>query len=177
MFAMTDLTPPRRRPFLNPWRLAGWGLIATLLSLPAILRFPWTASDFVIMGVLLSTVGLGIEFLVARAGNIFVRLGAIVMVVTGFLTIWVNLAVGMIGSEDNLYNQLFIGNLLLVLVGGIWARLRPAAMVKVALFGAAVQAALALGGLGTDQRGAIFSGVFALFWLFAAALFRAGSSR
>lgn len=173
---MTDHSLPRRT-FLNPWRIAGWGLIATLLSLPAILRFPWTASDFVIMGVLLSSVGLGIEFLVARAGNIFVRLGAIVLVLTAFLTIWVNLAVGMIGSEDNPYNLLFIGNLGLVLIGGIWVRLQPAAMVKVAIFGAAVQAALALGGVGADQRGAILSAVFALFWLFAAALFRAGTSR
>lgn len=173
---MTDHAVQRRR-FLNPWRIAGWGIIATLLSLPAILRFPWTVSDFVVMGVLLGSVGLGIEFLAARAGNIFVRLGAIVMALTAFLTIWVNLAVGMIGSEDNPYNLLFIGNLALVLICGIAVRLQPSAMVKVAALAAAVQLALAVGGLGTDQRGAIFSAVFALFWLFSAALFRAGSSR
>lgn len=174
---MTDTTLALRRRLLSPWRIMGWGLIAVLLSLPAILRFPWTASDFVLMAVLLGSVGAGIEFLVARGGSVFARLGAIVMVLTAFLTIWVNLAVGMIGSEDNPYNLLFLANLALVLIAGIWVRLEPGAMVKVALLAALVQAALALGGLGSDQRGAIFSAVFALFWLFAAALFRAGSSR
>ncbi|GAA4019907.1 hypothetical protein GCM10022280_20050 [Sphingomonas swuensis] len=148
-----------------------------LLSLPAIFRFPWTASDFVIMGILLGSVGLGIEFLVRQSGSMFVRLGAIVAVLTAFLTIWVNLAVGMIGSEDNPYNLLFIGLLALVMIGGIWVRLRPEGMVRVTLAAAALQAALAVGGVGQDQRGAIFSGVFALFWLFSAALFRAGASR
>jgi hypothetical protein len=169
---MTQALTPLRR---FPWRLIGWGTIAVLLSLPAILRFPWTASDFIIMGLLLGSVGLGIEFLVRQSGSLFVRLGAIVAVLTGFLTIWVNLAVGMIGSEDNPYNLLFLGLLALVLIGGIWVRLDPRG--KRDLDHAAGQGALALGGLSVDQRGAIFSGVFLLFWLFSAALFRAGSTR
>lgn len=172
---MTVTSPSSRR--LSPWRLLGWGLIATLLSIPAIFRWPWTASDFVIMGVLLGSVGLGIEFLVRLPGTLFTKLGGIVAVLTAFLTIWVNLAVGMIGSEDNPYNLLFLGLLALVLIGGVWVRLEPRKMVVLMLGAAGIQVVLALGGLGTDQRGAIFSAVFGLFWLFSAALFRAGSSR
>ena len=172
---MTDQAMPRR-PFFNPWRVAGWGLIAALLSLPAILRFPWTASDFVIMGVLLGSVGLGIEFLAARAGNIFVRLGAVVTVLTAFLTIWVNLAVGMIG-DDNAYNLLFLAPVAVGIAGLVVVRLdgRRSAVVTVAA--AALQVAIGLGGYGQDPRGAILSATFGLFWLFAAALFRAGASR
>lgn len=171
------MTASAARRLASPWCLAGWGTIAVLLSIPAIFRFPWTASDFVIMGLLLGSVGLGIEFLVRQSGSLLARLGGIVAVLTGFLTIWVNLAVGMIGSEDNPYNLLFLGLLALVLVGAVSVRLNPRAMTLVTLTAAAAQAALALGGLGVDQRGAIFSAVFALFWLFSAALFRAGSSR
>jgi hypothetical protein len=164
-----------RRPS-SPWRLAGWGFIAVLLSVPAIFRWPWTLSDFVIMGVLLASVGLGIEFLVRLSGSLFVRLGAIMAVLTAFLTIWVNLAVGMIG-DDQPYNLLFLIPMSVVLVGGLAARLRPGAMFKASLLAAGLQAAIGLGGYGMDPRGAILSASFALFWLFAAALFRAGSSR
>lgn len=171
---MSQSNASRRTPL---WRLLGWGTIAALLSVPAIFRFPWTASDFVIMGLLLGSVGLGIELLARLPGNWFVRLGGIVAVLTAFLTVWVNLAVGMIGSEDNAYNLLFLGLLALLLIGGIAVRLRPGGMVKVTILGALAQAALASGGWSVDPRGAVFSAVFALFWLFSAALFRAGASR
>ena len=71
---MSEFSPAFRRK-LSPWRLIGWGGIAVLLSQPAILRFPWTASDFILRGVLLGSVGLGIEFLVRRSGSTFARLG------------------------------------------------------------------------------------------------------
>lgn len=171
---MTDTLSPNRR--FSPWRLLGWGTIAVLLSIPAIFRFPWTLSDFVIMGILLGSVGLGIEFLVRHAGNVFVRLGAIVAVLAAFLTIWVNLAVGMIG-DDEPYNLLFLIPMSVVFLGGVAVKLRPDAMVKLSLVAAVLQATIGLGGYGMDPRGAIFSAMFALLWLFAAALFRAGSSR
>ena len=164
------------RPSSSPWRLAGWGLIAVLLSIPAIFRWPWTLSDFVIMGVLLGSVGLAVEFLSRLSGSVFVRLGAVMAVLTAFLTIWVNLAVGMIG-DDEIYNLLFLLPMSVVLLGGLATRLKPQAMVKVSLLAAGLQAAIGLGGYGMDPRGAILSAFFALFWLFAAALFRAGSSR
>lgn len=170
---MTNAASPLRS---FPWRLAGWGTIALLLSLPAILRFPWTASDFVIMGFLLGSVGLGVELLVRLGGNVFVRAGAVVMVLTAFLTIWVNLAVGMIG-DDEPYNLLFVLPMAVALLGGTAVRLRAGAMVAVAVAAAALQAGIGLGGYGMDPRGAVLSAGFALFWLFAAALFRAGSTR
>jgi len=174
---MTELTaaPPPRR-FLNPWRVAGWGALAALLSLPAILRFPWTASDFLIMGVLLGSVGLGIEFLIRQSGSTFVRLGAAAAVLTTFLTIWVNLAVGMIGDGEP-YNLLFLIPPAVTLGGGLLVRLRPMTTSRLALLSAALQVAIALGGYGMDPRGAIFGASFGLLWLLTAALFRAGFRR
>jgi hypothetical protein len=49
-------------------------------------------------------------------------------VVTGFLLIWINLAVGIIGSEDNPANALYIGVLIIGLVGAALARLEPTGM-------------------------------------------------
>lgn len=172
---MTD-TILSRRSLLASWRIAGWGTLAVLLSLPAILQFPWTRGDFVIAGLLLGSVGAGVELLARLSGNAFVRLGGLVMAVTCFLTIWVNLAVGMIG-DDNAYNLLFLGVMAVAIGGALLVRYRPAAMVKVMLGAGALQVALGFGGYGMDPRGAVFSACFGLFWLLAAALFAAGSRR
>jgi hypothetical protein len=157
-------------------RLAGWSTIAVLLSLPAILRFPWTGSDFVVAAILLGSVGAGIELLARLGGNAFVRLGGIVVALTCFLTVWVNLAVGMIG-DDNAYNLLFLGVLAVAIGGALLTHYRPSAMVKVTLAAGALQVALGIKGYGMDPRGAVFSAAFGLFWLLAAALFAAGAKR
>lgn len=171
---MTHVASPSRR--FPPFRLAGWGALAVLLSIPALFRFPWTLSDFVIMGLLLGSVGLAIEYFVRQTGSTFVRLGAVTAVLAAFLTIWVNLAVGMIG-EDEAYNLLFLVPMSAALLAGVATRLRPDAMVKASLLAAVLQAAIGLGGYGMDPRGAVLSAAFALLWLVPAALFRAGSSR
>lgn len=164
------MTEPRRKR-LAPWRMAMWGALATLLSLPAIFRFPWTASDFVIMGIMLGSVGLGIEFLVRRSGSNAFRLGSVVAVVTAFMTVWANLAVGMIGSEDNPYNLFFVAIPFAVFAAGALARFEARQMAWIVAAAAAVQLALALGGMSVDLRGARFSSFFAFLWLIAAALF------
>ncbi len=164
---MTDLN--RKRPAL--WRLAMWGTLATLLSLPAIFRFPWTASDFVIMGIMLGSVGLGIEFLVRRSGSNAFRLGSVAAVLTAFMTVWANLAVGMIGSEDNPYNLYFMAIPLVVFAAAALVRFDARRTAWIMAGAAAVQLALALGGMDVDLRGARFSSFFAFLWLVAATLF------
>jgi hypothetical protein len=162
-------------PGWSPWRIVGWGLAAALLALPAVaMQFTtevdWDAPDFVIMGIVIVSVGLGMEYLIRRSTNPFYRAGAIVALLVTFLTIWVNLAVGMIG-DDNPYNLLFAGVLGIALVGSIAARFAPRGMALVMLVTAVAQAAVGAGGLWSDPRGAIFSMVFAMPWLLAAALF------
>ena len=156
-------------------RFAGWAFSAVLLILPAIaMQFTsevdWTASDFIVMGALLGTIGLTTEFLVRRSGNTAYRIGAVVAMATAFLTIWVNLAVGMIGDE-NPYNLLFLSVLVIALSGSILANFRAAGMARTMFAAAAAQALVAAFGFTTDPRGAIFSMIFALPWILAAALF------
>jgi hypothetical protein len=89
---------------------------------------------------------------------------------TAFLTVWVNLAVGMIG-DDNPYNLLFGVLLLAVLIGLIVVQFRAAGMAGITLAAAIAQLLIAAGGLSMDLRGALFSMAFALPWLLAAGLF------
>jgi hypothetical protein len=157
-----------------PWRIAAWGTAALLLLLPLVANAPWTASDFVFMGVLLGSVGLAFE-LAVRKGNAAYRMGAGAALAATFLIVWVNGAVGMIGSEDNPYNLLFGGVLLVALVGAILARFEPAGMSRAMVAAAIAQALVGAFGLSADLPGGILSIGFAGLWLVAAALLRSAA--
>jgi len=155
-----------------PWRLIFWGGAAALLLIPWIADFPWTASDYVVMGAMFAIAGGSIEVAVRSSTDWAYRLGAIIAVATGFLTVWVNLAVGMIGSEDNPYNLWFGGVLAIAIAGSLLAR-SASTMVAVMVATAIAQAAVSAFGLGADPRGGVFSLAFAALWLLSAAFFRA----
>jgi hypothetical protein len=169
-----------RPAFFNGWRIVGWSIPVILLILPAVAmqytsEVDWNAPDFIIMGALFATIGLGIEFLIRKSRSIAYRVGAVVALLTAFLTIWVNLAVGMIG-DNNLYNLMFGGVLMIAFVGAILSKFRPAGMAAGMAVAGAAQAAVATGGFPTDPLGAVFSMAFALPWLLAAALFHKASN-
>jgi hypothetical protein len=155
---------------LSFWRLAPWGLAMVLLAIPFIaMRFSdeidWSSGDFILVGLLLA-LACGAWELSWRARSGWQRAGAAVAIGTGFLTILINLAVGMIG--DGPYNLLFGGALLIALAGSALARFRPRGMATAFAIAAIAQFAAAAGGLATDARGGMLSMLFALPWLLAA---------
>lgn len=158
------------------WRAIGWGSAALLLLLPLIaMQFTdevaWTAFDFIVMGLLFGTAGLGFELAVRMSSSWAYRAGAGAAIVAAFLLVWVNLAVGMIGSEDNSYNLLFGGVIAVALAGAAAARFRAGGMAGAMIAAAVAQAAVGLGGLATDPRGGVLSTAMAGLWLIAAWLF------
>jgi hypothetical protein len=160
-----------------PWRMVGWSIPALLLLLPLVaMRFTqevnWTASDFGFAALLFGSVGLAFELIVRKSRSLAYRSGAVLAVFAAFLTIWVNGAVGMIGSEGNPFNLLFGGVLAIALIGALVARFQPAGMTRALLAAAIAQAVIAAFGLTTDLLGGVFSMAFAVPWLLAAALFR-----
>jgi hypothetical protein len=159
-----------------PWRILGWKTAALLLLLPWVTGAPWTGSDYVLAAVLFGSVGLGFELIVRKSGDLSYRFGAALMVIAAFLTIWINGAVGMIGSEDNPYNLLFLGVLVIALVGAVLARFQAAGMMRASAVAAAAQLALGAAGLASDTRGAVMSMLFAGIWLLAVAAFRNAAS-
>lgn len=85
------------------WRAILWGTLALLLLTPALaMQFTsevdWSASDFVIMGLLLSALGLGIELAMRLLRNWPARLIASGAALLVFLAIWAELAVGVFGT-------------------------------------------------------------------------------
>ena len=167
---------------LGLWRVAMWGGAALLLSLPAIAMnfFPaagvdWSGSDFVIMGVMLFIACVAVEVGAHMADN-FPYLGGVIFAVgTGFVTVWANLAVGMIGNEDNAANLVFLGVLALAVIGTLVVRFQARGMSNVMLATGAVQALVgvyvAVAGL-DDLKTACLIAAFALPWWLSAGLFR-----
>lgn len=169
----------RRGPL--PWRLLYWGGVAVLLSLPLIFRAPWTVSDFIFAGLMFGIVGGLFELTIRSSRNWSYRGGVAVVLVTSFLLIWINGAVGIIGNEDNPANLLFLAIVLAVVVGGFLARFRARGMALVtgaaSLATAAIAAYALVAGLGAGEPpGAVqltmLIGFFAGLWLVAAGLFR-----
>ena len=158
------------------WRAAAWGIAALIVLLPLVaMRFTaevnWTASDFVFAGVLIGGTGLLFELAVRMSRHPAYRAGVGLALAAIFLIIWANGAVGMIGDEDNPYNLLFGGVILLALAGAIGAGFAAAGMARAMLVAAIAQVVVAAAGLSADPRGAIFSACFGGLWLLAAAAF------
>jgi len=157
-----------------------WGGAACLLLLPLVaMQFTsevnWTLDDFLVMGGLLALVGGAYELAVrvARSNTYVVAFG--IAVGTAFLTIWINLAVGIIGDEGDLANAMFVGVLAIALIGAVLARLEPLRMARAAALTAAVQAAVGVAALfiAPDQpEGVILSGILAAGWFASGRLFR-----
>jgi hypothetical protein len=161
----------------SPWRIAGWGTAALILLLPLVaMRFTdevnWTGSDFIFAAVLMGGVGGLFELTVRMSRNHAYRAGAGLALAAAFLIVWVNGAVGMIGSEDNSYNLLFGGVILLALAGALAARFRAPGMALAMLAAGIAHGGIALFGMAADPRGGVFSMAFAGLWLLSAALFR-----
>lgn len=105
-------------------------LLIPLIGMQFTTEMVWTVSDFVIMGVLIFSAGTLYEWLASQGGSLAYRGGVAGAVGTALLLIWVNLAVGIIGNEDNPANALYLGVLLVELVAVTWSRLRPPGMAR-----------------------------------------------
>jgi hypothetical protein len=169
------------REVTNYGRLAMWSTAALLLSVPAFAMqfFPdagvdWSLGDFVVMGVLLAIACGSVEVGLRMSRNLAYVTGVILAVGTGFVTIWANLAVGMIQGEANAANLVFLGVIFIALAGAVLARFQARGMAKATLAASIAQALVAAVVLLVPLDDSYTAGLiaaFALPWLLAAALF------
>lgn len=185
---MTTLThPPARR-----WHPLLWAAAAALLTVPAIaMRFTeevqWTASDFVVMGGMLAAACGAFELLLRAGNDVAYRLGAAVAVLGVFFLVWVNLAVGIIGSEHNHANRMFAAVIATVVGGACVSRLQAAGLARTMLAASGWQVLIAaiavIGRLGSTESGMWpkdilgCTVILCTLWLVAAALFHRADRR
>jgi hypothetical protein len=128
-------------------------------------------------------VGGTFELAVRASGNASYRAGAAIGLAAAFLLVWINLAVGIIGSESNPLNLMFFGVIAAALVGSIVARFQAAGMARAMIMAAVIQGLIGIGvflaDLGAAEPPGALLGLiefFALMWLLSAWCFRRAAS-
>ncbi len=161
------------------WRIAIWGTAAFLLLLPLVaMQFTaevdWDAADFIVIGAMLFAACGTVELAARLSRNTAYRAAVGVAVVAAFLLVWINLAVGIIGSENNPANLMFAGVLVVGIIGAVVARFQPRGMAQALVATAIAQASIGVIALfaGWGLEAVILPGCFAVLWLISAALFR-----
>lgn len=158
---------------------------ALVLSVPLVaMQFTdevdWGPFDFVVMGALIVGTGLLYELAARKAGSIAYRAAAGVALAAAFLLVWINLAVGIIGSEDHPANAMYLGVLAVGFLGSLLASFRPRGMAR-AMFATALAQALVgavalIFRLGSPASGPVeivgLTGLFVALWVGSALLFR-----
>ena len=186
---MMPSSPDASRTAVSRWRIAAWSAAALLLLVPLVaMQFTdevnWTASDFVFAAVLFLAVGVPLDLVMRRSGDRAYRAGGAVALGTAFLVVWINAAVGIIGSEHSDVNLLFFAVLAIGIIGALVARFRPLGLSRAMAATAAAQAAVAIGALvagwtspATSRVEVVALWVFVALWAASAALFRVAARR
>lgn len=146
----------------------------------------WTLFDFVVMGAMLLGAGGAYAFLRRRANSGSYRFGVAVAIAAAFLLVWLNGAVGIIGSENNDANLMYFGVIAVAIAGAIMARFRPPGMALAMYATAGAQAAVAaiaiVADLGPDAPKwpadiLVLTAFFVALWVLAGRLFRRAGRR
>ena len=164
----------------NRWSLAIWTGAAALLAVPAVaMRFTeevqWTALDFTTFGIMLAAACGAYELLARKSASLAYRAGAAAAIGTGFFLVWANLAVGLIGDEQNPANLMYAGVLLVAIVGAIAARFRAHGMTRAMTATAVAQAIVgAIAIVGRLDVPVMLLGItvmYVVLWMVSAVLF------
>lgn len=158
-------------------RILAWALAGLVLCIPLVAMqfestgFDWDETDFIVAGLIIGGIGLMAEFLVRVSRDGFYRAGAACALAAIFLTVWSNLAVGIIGSEDNPFNLWYFGLVLSAILGSAIVQFKAAGMAAVSLGAVAIIALL--GFLADDTPARVWpqTAFLATPWALAATFF------
>lgn len=107
-----------------------------VVAIPAVAMFfavegwAWSGSDFIIAWVVVAGAVGAYTFVSRLAPNGTYRAAAALAVFAGVVLLWINGAVGLIGSEDNPANLMYAGVLAIGLAGAALARFKPTGLAR-----------------------------------------------
>lgn len=144
----------------------------------------WSFGDYAAAATLLAGFIFGAAIALKTSGQLAYRAAAFLALLSVLALIWINGAVGIIGSQSNAANLMYVAVLVIALAGAVMARLRAGGMALTLALMAGAQILIGLiawlGGMGSGSPSwpqsligvtVIFAGAF----LGAAALFRAAA--
>ncbi|MBA4137791.1 MAG: hypothetical protein C0518_10785 [Opitutus sp.] len=127
------------RPLLPYFVIPALPLLVPLVAMRFTSEVNWTASDFVIAYLLFAGAGFAYRLVTTKAGHLLHRGAAALGVFACLSLIWVNLAVGFIGNEDNPANLLFGGVLAVAALGAVLSRLESRGLARTMFAAGSVQ--------------------------------------
>ena len=156
-------------------------LLLPLVAMNVTDQVDWDAADFAIVGALLLGAAVTYELAARSWGAPAYRAAVGVALAAAFILVWVNSAVGVIGTEGDDANLMYGGVLAVGIIGAVIARFEPGGMAR-ALFATALAQTLVavialIGGLGSTGSTwpsdiLMLTAFFAALWLMSAWLFR-----
>jgi len=117
--------------------VVGLILLVPLIAMQFSDEVAWTPFDLTVAGGLLFGTGLAYELISRKTSTIEYQVAVGITLAAALLLIWINLAVGIIGSEENPANMMYVGVLAVLVIGTLIALLRPRGMAR-ALFATAL---------------------------------------
>jgi len=159
-------------------------LLIPLTAMQFTSEVQWTLFDFLAAFVLLAGTGLAYLAISHRSKSVMYKTAAAITAITALLLIWVNGAVGLIGSEDNDANLLYGAVIAVLFLGAIITGLKARGMSYVVFLAALTQLLVPLVAYmiwqpqvtGDFFRVIAVSSFFAVLWTGAGLLFRRASS-
>lgn len=174
--ANATMTADPSRRLDNALRLLMWTGLLGLWLLPIIAKqfsdeVQWSTMDHVFWFFLLGVPGLIVDLVSRMTPSWSYRGGVIIGLATSFVITWANLAVGIVGNEENPINLVFFGVVAIAMIGSPLVGFRAARLRWVLYLTAAAQALTALTALQAEPFVLVFCGVTTALWLAAATLF------
>ena len=158
-------------------------VVAGLLLIPLIAQIytdevNWTIIDFLVAGSLLFGTGYAYILISRLSKNIVYRVALGLALASILLLLWSNFAVGIIGSENNSINLLYLGVLLVGSIGALLNQFKPRGLSFTLLAMTCTQVAISIFAIFQDYPGSsnseiiIVNGVFIVMFLLSAVMFQ-----
>ncbi len=161
--------------------VTGGILLIPLIAMQFTNEVVWTLSDFIFAGILIFGTGLAYKLVTTKTGELVYRIAIGFALFTGLFLIWVNGAVGIVGSEENPVNQLYFIVIFVGIIGAFLSRFQSRGLSRTMFAMAGTQAMIAaiaiIGGFYQSPPGTVFhiigvNGFFITLFIVAAFLFR-----
>jgi hypothetical protein len=118
------------RPLLPYLVIPALPLLVPLIAMRFTEEVRWSAFDFVAAYILLAGAGFAYRLATSRTASTAYRAAAALAVLGCLALIWVNLAVGFIGDENNPANLLYLGVPAIGVIGAIAANFSARGMAR-----------------------------------------------
>ena len=117
-------------------------LIIPWLAMQVTAEVNWAPADFVFAGVMVFGTGTAFKLITSKFSTLLYKIAVGIALVSGFILIWINGAIGIIGAESNAFNLLYYLLILAGIIGALISRFKPEGLSYTMFFLAVAQTVL-----------------------------------